>query len=367
MAAIQNHYILILCGGTGPRLWPLSRANHPKPFLKLFSPDSLLKETFLRANKVVDTDHIFVIAHQKYLSLIQNDLQGLVIKENIISEPEKKNTALAILYGTSIIAQKDPSAVITTFTSDHIIGRIPSFIKTVNTATALAISRPSIVAIGIKPTSPSTSYGYILTGSHQNKYDTVKSFIEKPPLETAQDLIKTNRCFWNSGIYTFTIQTLFSQYQEYAPRYYSYYRIFSQNPSASDIVKIYHNSQNLSFDVAVSENSKNLIAIPANFDWADIGEWKAIYHHLSPHQNNIVSPDKTTEYLSVNSRQCLVSGPKDKLIGLVGVNNLAVIDTPDALLICNIANNDSYRVRDLVSLIVSRPKLKKYFLTPNDQ
>ena len=231
MATIPNHYILILCGGTGPRLWPLSRANCPKPFLKLFSQNSLLKETFLRAKKIVDRDHIFIITHQKYLPLVQNDLKDLIPAGNIITEPEKKNTALAILYAASIISQKDPKAVITTFTSDHIIGRIPSFIKTINAAAVMAASRPSIVAIGIKPNSPSISYGYMLTGSPSKNYYPVRSFIEKPPLETAEDLVKSRHCFWNSGIYTFTAQTIFSQYQKYAPRYYSYYRIFSQNPT----------------------------------------------------------------------------------------------------------------------------------------
>lgn len=367
MATISNHYILILCGGSGPRLWPLSRASHPKPFLKLFSPNSLLRETFLRAQKIVNADHIFVITHQKYLLLAQNDLQDLILNDHIITEPEKKNTALAILYASTIISQKDPSAVITTFTSDHFIGRIPSFIKTVNTAAALAATRSSIVTIGIKPTSPSTSYGYLLTGPLQKYFYIVRNFIEKPPEDTAGDLIKSKHSFWNSGIYTFSVKTLFAQFQKYAPRYYSFYRIFSQHPKPSDITNIYHNSQNLSIDVAISEKSKELVAIPANFDWNDIGEWKTLYHQLSTRQKDIVSLDKSADCLSVDSRKCLISGQKNKLIGLVGVNNLAIIDTPDALLICNIADNNSYSVRDLVNLIVSRPKLKKYFLSQNDQ
>ena len=115
------------------------------------------------------------------------------------------------------------------------------------------------------------------------------------------------------------------------------------------------------------KNPPNLIVIPANFDWADIGEWKAIYHHLSPRQTSTSLLITRLNLSPLAVKKCLVSGKKNKLIGLVGVNNLAVIDTPDALLICNIAGNDSYRVRDLVSLIISRPQLKKYFLSDNDQ
>jgi mannose-1-phosphate guanylyltransferase len=367
MATTSNHYILILCGGTGPRLWPLSRAYHPKPFLKLFSQNSLLKETFLRAQKIVSSDHIFIITHQKYLHLVSADLKDLALKDNIITEPEKKNTALAILYASTIISQKDPQAIITTFTSDHFIGKMPSFIKTIKTAASLAVSRSSIVTIGIKPTSPSTSYGYLLTGTHQKNFYLVRSFIEKPPLDTAQDLIKTKHSLWNSGIYTFSTKTIFAQFQKYAPRFYSFYRTLCQTPKPSDISNVYHNSQNQSIDIAISEKSQELIVIPANFDWSDIGEWKSIYQKLAIHRKNIVSLNQSSDFISINSGKCLISGQKDKIIGLIGVNNLAVIDTPDGLLVCNIANNDSYSVRDLVSQIVSRPKFKKYFLSDNDQ
>jgi mannose-1-phosphate guanylyltransferase/mannose-6-phosphate isomerase len=362
---LNNHYILILCGGSGPRLWPLSRAYKPKQFLKLLSNDSLLKETFLRAQKIVSPDHIFVIGHQKYFSLIKEDLKGLVLDHNIISEPEKKNTALAILYGTAIISQINPAAIITTFTSDHFISNLPAFIKTIRNTATLAAAHPSIVTIGISPTSPNTSFGYLLVRQKQNNFFNVKNFIEKPPLSTAEKLIRSGHSFWNSGMYTFTSQTLFSQFKLHAPKYFSLYQQLLKSPH--NIPKIYTDSPNLPIDIAISEKSKDIIMIPADFIWNDVGEWKSIYQQLSQKQDDIVPLNRQTDFIQIGSRKCLVSGPPNKLIGLVNVDNLAVIDTPDALLVCNITNGGSFKVRDLVAEIIANPKLKKYFLSKNDQ
>jgi mannose-1-phosphate guanylyltransferase/mannose-6-phosphate isomerase len=364
-ATLNNHYILILCGGSGPRLWPLSRAHQPKQFLKLLSGNSLLKETFLRAEKIVDRDHIFVITHQKYLSLVKEDLQGLILNRNIISEPEKKNTALAILYGTTIISQINTQAVITTFNSDHFINNLPAFINTVKTAATVAITHSSIVTIGIKPTSPSTSFGYILTSRPQNEIFNVKNFIEKPPLSIAEKLIRSGHSFWNSGIYTFTATTLFFQYQLHAPPYFSLYQKLLKTPG--NLTKIYAESPEKSIDIAISEKSKNMLMIPADFVWNDVGEWKSIYQQLSLKPDDIVTLNHQTNFIQTGSKRCLVSGLPDKLIGLVDVDNLAVIDTPDALLICNIAHNGSFKVRELVAQIIADPQLKKYFLSKNDQ
>lgn len=363
--SLNNHYILILCGGSGPRLWPLSRANKPKQFLKLLSNNSLLKETFLRAQKIVDPNHIYLISHQKYLSLIKQELKGLVVSQNIISEPKKKNTALAILYASTLISKKDPAAIITSFTSDHFIGNLPIFIKTIKNAARLAVSNQSLVTIGIKPTSPSTSFGYLLTHHPQKDFVPVKNFIEKPPLHDAEKLLRTETNYWNSGIYTFTINTLINQYKLHAPKYYSLYQQLLKNPS--DIAKIYASSMNLSFDIAISEKSNNIIMIPANFIWNDVGEWQSIYQQLSSKPDNITLLNHQTKFIQIGSKRCLLSGIPDKLIGLVNIDNLAIIDTADALLICNLQQNSSYQVRELVSQIINSPPLKKYFLSKNDQ
>ena len=358
----SSHYIVILCGGTGPRLWPLSRVDHPKQFLNIFSENSLLKETFLRAKRIVPSQNIYIVTNNKYLSLIKQNLKGLVEPQNILSEPQKKNTAMAILYACAVICNKDASAIITTFPSDHFISLLRNFDHDIKESFRLA-QKNSIITFGIKPNSPSSSFGYIQTNS-QNK---VIQFIEKPNVALAQKLIQKNNCYWNSGIYTFKIDTLINEFKLYSKEYIPLFNKLSESYQHPRVVqKIYSLSPSLAIDVAVSEKSKNILLIPSTFNWNDIGEWKSIYQELPKTSNNIATLPKNVKFLEVNSKNCLISADSKKMIGLVDVSNLAIVDTPDALLICNISHDGSFHVRDLVTKIVQNLKFKHYFTGKND-
>ena len=363
MVKKTNNYIVILCGGTGPRLWPLSRVDHPKQFLKIFSSNSILKETFLRSKKIVPSKNIFIVTNYKYLDLIKQNLKGLVLPQNILCEPEKKNTAMAILYACAVISQKNPEAIIASFPSDHFISRLDKFTKDIKKSFLLA-QKNTIVTIGIKPNSPSTSFGYIQV----NPQNHVTNFIEKPNLSSAIKLIQKNNCYWNSGIYVFKPSTLLTEFNLYAKEYIPLYNKLQENYQQEKIVKkIFSLSPSLAIDYAVSEKSKNIQLIPATFGWSDIGEWKSIYEKLPKTGNNIATISKNDKFVEVNSEKCLVSSTvPNKLIGLVDVSNLAVVDTPDALLICNIAKDGSFHVRDLITKIVQNIKLKHYFTGKND-
>jgi len=364
MAQASNHYIVILCGGSGPRLWPLSRANHPKQFLKLFGPNSLLKETYLRALKLVDPKNILIVTNQKYLDLVKNDLQKLLSKSQIITEPDKKNTAMAILYACAYISQTNPLATVTVFTADHFIGKLTNFSQDIQKAVNMAQDLNTIVTFGISPTSPSPSFGYIIT----NKSKSVNKFIEKPSVIEAAKLIKSEHTFWNSGIYTFTISTMLKEFKIHSPKYTPLYDQMIANINNFHVLtKIYSLANPLSIDVAISEKSKNLSLIPASFSWSDVGEWKSIYNQASKGKDDIVALNSDTKLVHIGSKRCLISGQKNKLIGLVDINNLAIIDSPDALLICNIAYDGSFKVRDLISKIVGNKTTQNYFLKSYDQ
>lgn len=356
-----THYAVILCGGTGPRLWPLSRVDNPKQFLNIFSEKSLLKETFLRAKRIVPSKNIYIVSNKKYLSLIRKNLRGLVEFKNILCEPKKKNTAMAILFAAAVISQKCPDATITTFPSDHFIGQLSKFDHDIKESYHLAQSKV-IVTFGIKPNSPSPSFGYIQIDS-KNK---VIQFIEKPIVSLAQKLIQKNNFYWNSGIYTFLINTLIDEFKLYSKEYVPLFNKLCEGQHSKLLQKIYSLSPSLAIDVAISEKSKKMILIPASFSWNDIGEWKSIYQELPKTGNNIATLPKNVKYLEVNSKNCLISSDSKKMIGLVDVSNLAIVDTPDALLICNIANDGSFHVRDLVTKIVQNLKFKHFFTGKND-
>jgi len=267
---------------------------------------------------------------------------------------------LAILYATIKIKQIDPNAIISTFPSDHYIKNTARLKQTLNKAKAVANLTDTIVTIGIKPTKPESSYGYICPNQKVDDYYIASKFIEKPDLKKAEKLIENN-CFWNSGIYTFSVSTLLSEFEKLQPDYFKAAMELEKSLDfPKKIEQIYKQCQNLSIDKAISEKTSKMTIVPATFDWSDIGEWHTIFENLPKKKNNHATIDSQTQFLSVNSQSCLISGSNKKLIGLVGVDNLAIIDTPDALLVCNL--NSSYNVRDLVSLMVKSKKNKKYFL-----
>ena len=361
MATTSNHYIVILCGGTGPRLWPLSYASKPKQFLTLLGSKTILEQTLIRAKKVVPAKNVFILSNKRYQNQIEKLIAKKIPQENFIYEPDKKNTAMAVLLAMAYINKIDPQAIITTTPADHFIQKKISFKKTLTTAASLAQKHQRLVTIGIKPTFPNSSYGYIVPQQKNQSYSHVNLFIEKPDKLTAQNLIKKG-AYWNSGIYTFCLKDMALEFEKLQPEYFALYQklININQLTPSNISTIYHKSPDLPIDRAISEKSDKMFVIPATFDWSDIGEWKTIHQKSKTNKDGLAVINSQTEFLSYDSKNCLVSSSKDKLIGLVGVENLAVIDTPDGLLICNL--DKSYHVRDLVSLMVKDKKYKKYFL-----
>lgn len=347
-----------MCGGSGPRLWPLSRSPRPKQFLKLFTKRSLIQETVARFCSVVPPQNIYIISHQKYLSQLKNDLGNVVPFNNYISEPQKKNTALAVLYGTTIIKSHHPTAIITVSPSDHYVGNIKNFKKDLTKSYRICSNNKLIVTIGIRPTHPNPGFGYILSSNTKDTISMVNKFIEKPTEFDAQILIKKG-ALWNAGIYTYDVSTMLNEFQKYQPNYFNFIEKLTKNHQS--VKQVYLKSDTLPIDKAISEKSKILSIIPATFNWSDVGEWYAIWQHLSTKsQDGIVHLGNQGKHVSVNSKNCLLFGPPRKLTGLVGLNNLAIIDTPDSLLVCNL--HDTYAVRNLVTQIVENPELKKYFL-----
>ena len=327
-----NHIFIILCGGTGPRLWPLSTTLHPKQLLSILSDKSLLEQTIDRLLKITNKKNIYITTSNRNIDQITQISKKLIPINNIFVEPDKKNTALAVYYSLGQLNNLPKNTVVSFLPSDHFINPINKFKNDLFKAAKIATENKSIVTIGIHPTSPNSSYGYILK-KHK--------FIEKPDKIHALKYI-INGALWNSGIYTATIETYLFEFKKHFP-----------NPN-------YQKSKPLSFDKAISEKTKNTNNIKATFDWSDVGEWGSIFNKSKQdiQHNAIVNPN--TKYLSQNSHHCLLSSENpNKLIGIVGINNVAIIDTDNALLITSL--EQSSQVRDLVTKIVNITKFKHYF------
>lgn len=330
---MADQIFVILCGGTGPRLWPLSTTSHPKQLLPILSEKSLLEQTITRLLKITPKENIFITTSNRNIDQIKQIAKKFISLDHIFIEPDKKNTALAIYYTLSQFSNLNSNTVVSFLPSDHYITPINKFKNDLLKVAQIAIENKSIVTIGIHPTTPDVSYGYILKN---------KKFIEKPDKIHALKYI-INGALWNSGIYTATIDTFLSEFKKHF-----------KNPN-------YKTSPSLSFDKAVSEKTKNIDHIKATFDWSDVGEWETIFDKSKQDSQHIATVNSKTKYLSQNSHHCLVSSENpDKLIGLVGVNNLAIIDTPTALLISSL--DASHQIRDLVIQIVSKSQLKKFFV-----
>ncbi len=357
----KNHYIVILCGGTGPRLWPLSRVTHPKQFLNILSNDSLLVQTIKRCQNLVPKENIYLITNSRYSEKIQIHTKNFIKPGNIISEPSKKNTMLAILLACAVIKNKNSQAIVTSIPSDQYIEKIQFFEKDLQLTTAIATNHPLVVTIGYKPDHPNPSYGYILVSQKINNYYPVLNFVEKPKGQELQSILNQNS-YWNTGVYTFQLDTLINETARLNPEYFKLYLKLEEYPDNQKVIKkIYSISPSLPIDQVISEKSKNLVMIKARFFWNDIGEWKSIFQNSPKNKDNIAILNKTTQSATISSNNCLLSTDnKDKIIGLVGVSDLAIIDTDDALLICKL--EDSFYVRELIGKIVSHKKTEKYFL-----
>lgn len=366
MAATSQHFIVILSGGTGHRLWPYSRQQHPKQFFKLFKNKTLLEQTLSRAKKICSPKNIFIVSSSIYQEKTLKVIGNKIPSSNFIFEPLKKNTAMAIIFAINHIKKIDPEATITTMPSDHYIKQVFKFKNTISKSIKLARDYNQIVTIGIKPTFANTSFGYILPQQKNQPFSKVSLFMEKPSQEIALNLIKKGS-LWNSSIHTFTIPDILAEFQRIQPEYIDFLNTLQNSTNDTKTThKVYQKSPDLSLDKLLAEKSQNLLVIPSNFKWNDVGEWNSIYRQLDKDSSGIATLNSDTQFLQIDSKNCLVSTSKNKLIGLIDVNNLAVIDTPDGLLICNLSSDNSYKVKEIVSKLIKNKKLKKYFLNKNE-
>ena len=361
MATTSAHFIVILSGGSGHRLWPISRFHSPKQLLTIFKNKTLLEQTLNRAKKICSPKNIFIVSNSDYQDETLKLIGSKIPTSNFIFEPIKKNTAMAIIFAINHIKKIDPQATITTMPSDHYIKQVLKFKKTINKSVMLANKYHQIVTIGVKPTFANPSLGYILPQQKNQPFSKVSLFMEKPSQEIAQNLVKKG-ALWNSSIHTFTIPDILTEFQKIQPEYIEFLKSFE---TSKDNLKtthgIYKKAPNFSLDKLLAEKSQNILVISSNFEWNNVGEWNSIYRQLDKDSAGIASLNPNNQFLQIDSKNCLISTSKNKIIGLIDVSNLAIIDTPDGLLVCSLASDNSSKVKEIVSRLIKNKKLKKYF------
>jgi mannose-1-phosphate guanylyltransferase/mannose-6-phosphate isomerase len=336
--------VIILAGGNGTRLWPLSRGSYPKQFIKLQDDKpSLFQQTFKRSLLLAGLNDIYVVTNEKYKFLVMGEIEKLGYKyneSNIIVEPEAKNTLPAIYAGVHEIAKKGIDSVVV-FPSDHMILKEQEFANIIRDSEVL--TKDSIITFGIKPHRPNTGYGYIAPGAERlNAYE-VKEFKEKPEYEIAVTYVD-NGYFWNSGIFMFNTELFINEVKLYAENIYNAFENSIKIKEAFSKI-----DENISIDYGIMEKSKNVTVAPIDIGWSDLGSFDAIYDVSDKDENNnVVDPDN----IVVDSKNNYIYSEKDKIVSIVGINDLIVVDNRDALLICK--KDQSQKVKKIVEVLKLR-------------
>lgn len=360
-------YSVILCGGSGTRLWPLSRKNFPKQFLKLYSDKSLLQETFLRMREIIPVENIFFVTSKDNFFHVINQIKEVESnfdRNNVLTEPASLNTAPAITYAikylTDIkkISHDEPIIIVP---SDHYISEKNIFFDVIKKA-AISIG-DNIGTIGITPISPETGYGYIKKGSSLSSGFTVDEFKEKPSREIAEAYLKSGEYVWNSGIYIFSIRGFVQELQKHAPEIYS---IFIE--PANIFINKFASMPSVSIDIAISEKSNKVVVFEGDFGWNDIGSFDSLADILQGKDN--------LKHININSNNNFVYTSSNKLVVTSDVDDLIVIENNDSILIQKRGKSENIKkvVEHLVNnqcketehnLIVHRPWGKYEVLIEN--
>lgn len=324
---MNNLYGLILAGGSGTRLWPISRDYYPKQFLKLLGNKTLIQNTFLRLSTVIPTKNIFITTNRIFVDEIINQLKEFGLNEkNIIIQPADKNTGPAIAQASKKIFDTDMSAVIVTCPSDHLIENEKVFVSFLKSAYKLA-QKGLLITLGIKPTGPNPEYGYIkpnkITSLSLNSHKAykVEKFIEKPNIQNAKKLIKDDS-LWNSGIFIWKAKKIIDEISKFNE---DLHELLLSNEH-----KKYFSLKGDSIDNCVLEKSNLVWVIPVNFDWKDIGSWKVLYELLPKDSNQNVLNDQVIAY---NCHNSLIYGTDNRLVTAMNLNDVIIVDTKDYVLI----------------------------------
>lgn len=363
MKDTSHTYAVILAGGGGTRLWPTSRDETPKQFLKLTEDRTMMQIAAHRANLIVDWDRIIVVTHARYLEEIKTQLPQ-VPAQNIIAEPERRDTAMAMLAGTLLAQSFDPEANIFNLASDHVVIDEDEYVKVMKTALEISSHKDKLVTVGITAVSPSSAFGYIKIDGLFKTTDNglsiyhVDNFTEKPSPEVAAQFIATGKYYWNANMYVWSAQALVEAFRKFRPDILApAEKLGTLKPAAfhKALAEVYSQVDKISIDYAISEKADNLVLIPGNFGWDDVGDWTVMHNlsHKDKQGNAVIKTESSVEPVIINSSNNLIySG--GRLIAIAGVDDLVIVDSKDITLI--IPRSKSQDVKKIVEKLKEEKK-----------
>ena len=344
--------VVIMAGGKGERFWPKSRTNLPKQFLSLTNDGkSMIQHTVERLEGLVELENVYVVTNKLYEDLIVEHIPNLPL-ENIIIEPEAKNTAPCIGLAAVHIAKKNPESKMIVLPSDHVIKFNEIFLDTLKLGLEVVEDDENIVTIGITPNYPETGYGYINfkkgVSPHEitNVYEVLR-FVEKPDLERAKQYLTSGEYLWNSGMFIWKVSTILKCFEDLLPEIYTGLKeievAVNTEKYLETLKKVFSEIPSESIDYGIMEKAKNIYVIPGNFGWDDVGSWLSLERINNTNQDgNIISGNVVT----VKTKNSIIQGSK-KLIATIGLEDIIIVDTDDALLICN--KDNTQEVKEVIA------------------
>lgn len=344
-------FAVIMAGGGGTRLWPKSREEKPKQMHALVDDKPLVQDTADHLQHILGIDNVYIVSNENLAGSILESMPYM--KGRFIIDPYRRDTAACIGLAAVYLSRIDPDAVMGVFPADPFIGSEKEFGIAILAAEKLA-ARGHVVTIGIKPSGPETGYGYIETGNFFDAVDDqavmrVKRFVEKPDLKKAKEYLAAGNFLWNSGMFIWSIKTVLSLYEKYLPEIYDRLMEIEKSigtPQEKKIVDAeYKDMQRISVDYGIMEKLDDILVITGEFDWNDIGNWSAVRDIRKKDEDGNVIEGR---HVTVDTKNCLILGVENKVVATIGIEDLIVVDTEEALLICH-----KDRVQDVKQIVDS--------------
>ena len=357
-------YGVIMAGGGGTRFWPLSRKAKPKQFLNLSGKDTMVMDTANRLCRIADKEDIFIVTGESFVESTIESTSAILRADHILGEPAARNTAACIGYAAMEIVRKYEDGVMCVAASDHFIKDEDEYERVMRTAISLAAEKDALVTIGIKPTFPSTGYGYIRSNrdaSESNKDDAasayyeVEEFVEKPDLETASEYLASGRYAWNSGMFVWKASVILEYFEKLLPDIYECLvkigDAMGTEREQEVIHEIYPIIPKISVDYGIMERAKGVLMVEGDFGWNDVGSFDALEEIYEKDENgNVVLANACT----IDTNGCILYGDGDKLIATLGVEDIVIAQTKDIVLVC-----DKKRAQDIKLIPEKLEKMNK--------
>ncbi|QYA25351.1 mannose-1-phosphate guanylyltransferase [Gramella sp. MT6] len=352
----DNYYAILMAGGVGSRFWPSSKASNPKQFIDILGVgETLFQTTFKRLSGLIPAENIYVLTNKKYVDMIKEQIPHIK-DEQIVPEPEMRNTAPSILLGALKIYKKNPNSLIVVAPSDHWIKEEADFMDAIQSAFDYAEEDDRLITLGIQPSSPNTGYGYI-------KYDKdageplrkVERFTEKPGLKKAEKFLEEGNYVWNAGIFIWSTKFIVASFKEHLPEMYSLFEkgdeMWNKKEEKAFLEEYYTQAANISIDYGIMEKSDSVFVIPVSFSWSDLGTWSSVQNELPQDENGNTAINSRLVVQQADNN--IISTSNKKIVVLKGLSDYIIVEDKDVLMI--VPKSDEQEIKEI------REKVMKEF------